>query len=126
MITTYTRHISRLSHANRYSDKNKQKHIPNFLHLSLRLSADNLAIWYDKAFVHVNLKELDEADKCYDEMLKRDPNQADALCGKGYIRIEKKDHVEAIKLFDSALEIDKDNPTIWTSKGRALEVIGDF
>jgi tetratricopeptide (TPR) repeat protein len=70
--------------------------------------------------------ELDEADKCYDEMLKRDPNQADALCGKGCIRIEKKDHVEAIKLFDSALEIDKDNPTIWTNKGRALEVIGDF
>jgi tetratricopeptide (TPR) repeat protein len=74
---------------------------------------------YDKAFAHMSLSELDEAETCYDEILKVEPDHAEAL--GAVVQFEKGNHKEAMSLFDKALRLEPDNGRILSNKRAALE-----
>ena len=73
----------------------------------------------------MNLQEYDQAEGCYDEVLKIDPNNADAINGKGCVQVSKGNCLKAISFFDLALKIDPGNVQILMNKGFALEELGD-
>ncbi|MDQ5868326.1 MAG: tetratricopeptide repeat protein [Thermoproteota archaeon] len=76
---------------------------------------------YDKAFAHTNLGEWDEADNCYDEILKIDPNQARVIGDKGVVQASKGNYTEALDFFNKALKIESKNQRILKNREFALE-----
>jgi tetratricopeptide (TPR) repeat protein len=64
------------------------------------------------AYIHFELKQFGEADKCYDQILKMDPNHVASLDWKGIIAGMKGDYKEAISYFDKALQIDPQNKRV--------------
>ena len=71
------------------------------------------------------MRQTNEANQCYDEILKRDPTHLNALDGKGVVQGFRGNFKEAISFFDKALEIDPKNSHILRNKASALEQLGD-
>ena len=53
----------------------------------------------------MSISEVDEADRCYDEVLKIEPNHAEALGDKGTVQFAMGNYSEALLLFDKSLKI---------------------
>ncbi len=76
---------------------------------------------YDKGFTHISLGEWDNADSCYDGILKIDPNHAGAIGDKGVVQASKGNYQEALDYFNKALKIDSKNKRILKNKQSVLE-----
>jgi tetratricopeptide (TPR) repeat protein len=73
----------------------------------------------------MNLSEYNEADECYDVILKVDPKNVNATGDKGTVLASKGNFKSAIAFFDKALEMDPRNIRLIMNKARALEELGD-
>ena len=67
----------------------------------------------------------------YDEVLKIDPKNVDALIAKGFVLFEmgfvdKENHNRSLDALDKALQIDPKNPIAWDFKGTVLFVMGSY
>ena len=60
----------------------------------------------------MSILEFDEADRCYDEILKIEPDHAGAIGDKGAVQAEKGNYRESITFFDRSLKIEPDNARI--------------
>jgi Flp pilus assembly protein TadD len=58
--------------------------------------------------------------------LKIDPNNVDAINGKGCIQISMGNYKKAIPFFDRGLKIDPGNIQLLMNKGFALEELGEL
>lgn len=67
---------------------------------------------------------LDEARRCYEEALHRDPFYIKAQQGLAQVALERGE-ANAVGLFDVALRSDPGNPYLWRGKAEALDVAGD-
>jgi len=57
----------------------------------------------------MSILEVDEADRCYDEILKIEPNHAEALGDKGTVQFARGNYSEALQFFDKSLKMDPNN-----------------
>jgi tetratricopeptide (TPR) repeat protein len=89
------------------------------------MSAENVELWEDRSNCHLRLGQYKKAERCFDEILKRNPIQVEALDWKGIIVAQEGHLRDAISFFDRALEIEPDNTRILTNKALALEQLGD-
>ena len=80
----------------------------------------------DKAFAHMSISEVDEADRCYDEVLKIEPNHAEALGDKGTVQFARGNYREALLLFDKSLKIEPNNAKLSNYRRVACEKIADY
>lgn len=71
---------------------------------------------------HPNLGKWDEADNCYDDILKINPNQARVIGDKGVVQTSKGNYREALVLFNIALKIEPRNQRILKNREFALKI----
>jgi predicted O-linked N-acetylglucosamine transferase (SPINDLY family) len=62
----------------------------------------------------------DEAASLYEEILAQTPDHADALHLLGLVRLQQKDASAALELIERAIELDTDNASFLSNRGRAL------
>ena len=62
--------------------QNKFREAIHDYEISLRLSPLDVGTLYDKVFAHMSLSELDEAETCYNKILKVEPDHVGALGDK--------------------------------------------
>ena len=82
----------------------------------MEIKPDDAETWYNKGNVFSDLKNLDEAIKCYDKALEIQPNYVDAWYNKGLALYILKNLDEAIKCYDKALEIKPDHANALKNK----------
>ena len=65
----------------------------------------------------LKMEEYDEAEKCFLDALKKDPESATAYAGLGviYTRPAKEDFKKAAQYFENALRSDPDDLTVWSN-----------
>jgi tetratricopeptide (TPR) repeat protein len=68
--------------------------------------------------------EYDQAIQLYDEIIKIDPFNVNALMNKANALDHMGNHTEALTWYDSALNIDPDNAETWYNKGVTLKKTG--
>ena len=79
-----------------------------------------------EALAHGRLGELAEAARIYEEILKVNPRQPDALLQLGVIAGRANDPRKALLLFDKAIACDPKNPAAFNNRGLALEGLGEW
>ena len=80
-----------------------------YLSTAMRLDPSNTNILYAMGMYYQDIKEYDEAERYYHQMLDINPNSSDAWNNLGYIALAKGDEARAAELFDKALEADPNN-----------------
>jgi tetratricopeptide (TPR) repeat protein len=73
-----------------------------------------------KARSHYDQGEFQQAVESYDQVLKKYPNDVEALTNKGLSLAQMQKYNEALELYDKALRIDSHSEIIWFNKGQAL------
>ena len=86
-------------------------------------SDDNISAGNDP--VLENVTEIQEALWSYDTALQVDPNNINALDGKGALLFHLGSEVEAMVYFDRALQVDPNNIIALDGKGAALDSLGE-
>ena len=86
----------------------------------------NKAITYDKAVQYVLLKNIKQAHKEIDAMLKKTPNDHTLWILKGDIEYERKKYGNAKKYFQKATDIQPESGYVYISWARYYEAIKDF
>jgi predicted O-linked N-acetylglucosamine transferase (SPINDLY family) len=74
----------------------------------------------DKAVALHKSERHEEAASLYREILTQTPDHADALHLLGLVRLQKKDASAALELIDRAIELDPQNASFLSNRGRAL------
>ena len=85
------------------------------------LSRDDQAARLESALALHQQGRLDEADASYREILRLQPSHFDALQLLASVAAQKKNSLEAVALFDQALDINPDNPFVLNNRGNALK-----
>lgn len=83
-------------------------------------TSDPLAATVAEALDHQLAGRFDEALKLYEDVLDRQPNQADALHYRGVLAYQVGDNEAAIDFLRRALRVDPDRPAAWCDLGAAL------
>lgn len=97
--------------------------ISNYISRSLDAIIAALAtalIHYQSPKHHVESKSL------FQDLLKRDPSNTNALVGLGMILEEQGQYEDAVKLFDKALELDPDNVKILSEASWCRVLMEDY
>src|ERR1700759_1252539 len=68
--------------------------------------------------------QLAQAEAFYDEILRREPNNHDALHLKGLVAHQQKRHEEAVELIGRAVRLRDREPGFWFNFGNALRAAG--
>jgi len=94
---------------------------------ALDRGADTAATWYDIATARERAKDVDGAERAIQEVLRRQPDNSQALNFLGYLYADYNHKVqEAVPLLRRALELDPDNGFIMDSLGWAYYRIGSL
>jgi len=75
---------------------------------------------------YFKLNMFDEALECFDNTLKLDPKNKEALNNKGILFFEKNEYLTAINYFDQAIKINPNDGTAWTNKGMVYNQLRKF
>ncbi|MEC7835083.1 MAG: tetratricopeptide repeat protein, partial [Pseudomonadota bacterium] len=75
---------------------------------------------YEKALVHQQSGEIDNAIKCYKDAISKNPNLWQAQNNLANLILYKGEYDEAIYLYKKALELDSENPIIQNNIGNVL------
>ena len=86
--------------------------------------AANTALKLREAIALHEQGRVDEAERCYREMLKNSPNQADALHFLGVIESQRGRYGEAVELIDRSLAVRPRNPAAQYNRANILRDIG--
>jgi len=62
-------------------------------------------------------EKLEDAAHVFEQVLRIDPDNVDALLKLGYTRFHLDDHSDALKVYDKILDIDVTNSEAWNLKG---------
>jgi tetratricopeptide (TPR) repeat protein len=90
----------------------------NYYQLALELAPNDLPIMFGMSMVLYQMKDHEAYETLAKEMVKRFPNEADALNALGYFYVEQNIKLdEAEKLLDRALDIDPNRYHILDSRG---------
>jgi predicted O-linked N-acetylglucosamine transferase (SPINDLY family) len=79
-----------------------------------------------EALARSKLGELAEAARIYEEILKVNPRQLDALLQLGVIAGRTNDPNKALRLFDKAIALDPKNAAAFNNRGLAHEALGQW
>ena len=79
-----------------------------------------------QALTHLKQGKLAAAEAAFEQILKLQPRNADALNFLGIIAAQTQQSGKAVSLFDKALAVDSRNPGIFNNRGLALQAVGDF
>ena len=82
--------------------------------------------WLNKGFSYVQLKRYEEALKCLDTILARNPKNPEALCDKGNCLLCLNRVNEAIAYVDEALKIEPHDKITLHAKGLCLNALGQY
>src|SRR3989337_4241854 len=61
-------------------------------------------------------EKLEDAVQVFEQVLRIDPDNVDALLKLGYARFHLDDHLDALRVYDKILDIDVTNPEAWNLK----------
>lgn len=78
----------------------------------------------DRGLVFIRDGLLNEALQCFDEVIEKNANMAEAWGHKGYVLYKMKRFKEAEKCHDKALELNPNLIHSWINKGQILSAIG--
>ncbi len=81
---------------------------------------------YNKAYSLSSLGHLEEALECYNKVLARDPENADAWNNKGGCLRKLGRFKEAIQSYEISIQKNPHNATAWSNKGNCLYSLGKF
>jgi tetratricopeptide (TPR) repeat protein len=79
-------------------------------------------IWFKRGVNAGKKGNFEEALRCFDQILKRNPNSVEALTFKATVYLSLKKVEEALNLLDQALEIDNKSSEVLSLKGRVLSL----
>lgn len=82
-----------------------------------------LAARLQQALGHLNRGELGEAARIYEEILKVQPRQVEALLRLGAIAGQRNEPEKALRLFDRAIACDPRNAAAFNNRGLALQAL---
>ncbi|MCW3129919.1 MAG: serine/threonine-protein kinase [Methanophagales archaeon] len=82
--------------------------------------------WLNKGFSYLQLKRNEEALKCFNTILARNPKNEKALCDKGLSLLGLNRVNEAIVYIDDALKINPRDKIILFAKGLCLNELGQY
>ena len=75
---------------------------------------------------HLELSELDKADKAFREAAELEPGHAPALVGQALVHLRRGDQDNAKRFVSQALEIDKNDAQAWYIKGELSRLTADL
>ncbi|WP_013324051.1 tetratricopeptide repeat protein [Gloeothece verrucosa] len=90
------------------------------------LASDSPRNWLDLAQAKVKQEKWEEALHCFDEALKLNPHDYQALKGKGLCLFNLRRCLNAFNCFDQALKIKATNYRLWIYRGKALYFLERF
>lgn len=90
--------------------KNKIKHI-------WKMASDKSYRNYNRGLRFSKINEHDKALKCFDEVLKKHPENSDVHSAKGSVFYRKGWFDKALKCYDKAIKLDKNNELAHHNKG---------
>lgn len=73
--------------------------------------------YWKKGDLCYNQNKIDKALSYFEKALEIDPNNPNAINGKGLVLNDKQDYKSAIDLYDKAISIDNQNPDYFYNKG---------
>ena len=79
---------------------------------------------YDQGAALLRLDRLDRAKETFDRALSLNPQNADALNGKGIIATRERNYQEALDLYSKAIAIDPDNAGYYVNQVITLHLLG--
>jgi|GEM_PF-1617239 tetratricopeptide (TPR) repeat protein len=79
-----------------------------------------------EGYAYINLFRYDEAANSFKKALEIEPNNIEALKGRGLSLHMLKKYSEALEIFNKALEIDPDNDVLLYNRGSALCELGRY
>jgi tetratricopeptide (TPR) repeat protein len=82
--------------------------------------------WFELAYYHAEIKNLESAVACYDKALEIDPRNASVWIFKGLSLKNLSRHQSAIDCYNKALEINPQNAYAWSFKGEALDNLSQY
>lgn len=94
--------------------------------LSEILTPDSPQAWLDLGKENEKKEKWEEALHCFEQILKLEPNNYDALKGKGLSLFNLKNWRNAFYCFDQALKIKATNYRLWIYRGRTLYCLKRF
>ena len=92
---------------------------------AVSLYPEYLAARNDLGAQFLKLKRVDEAEKCFQIVIDKDPKNFNAKFNLGLVRIERKDYSDAIAQLNQAIAIDSTRPVARLWLGVALLESGD-
>lgn len=86
----------------------------------------NPVFYYSLGVAHQELGQLEEAEQCYLQALKKRPKYVEALYNMGNLKRSQKNNREAVDYFDQALLLKTDHADAYYNRGNALKELGDY
>lgn len=81
---------------------------------------------FQEGLAHQRSGRLDEAQRCYRQVLKEHPQHFGALYLSGVTALQMKNFARAVEFFDKAAVVDPRKPEIFYNRGIALAERGDY
>ena len=88
---------------------------------ALKIDPNDVATWYNKGNVLLELGKYHEALESFDKALEIDPNDLETWSDRGMAFTKLGNYQEALKSFDKALELDPDFEPALKAKKEILE-----
>lgn len=92
---------------------------------AVSLYPEYLAARNDLGAQFLKLKRIDEAEKCFQTVIEKDPKNFNAKFNLGLVRVERKDYVDAIAQLNQAIAIDSTRPVARLWLGVAMLESGE-
>ena len=75
---------------------------------------------------YFRLTMFEEALECFNNTLKLDPKNKEAINNKGILFFEKNEYLIAVNYFDQVIKINPNDSTAWTNKGMVYNALRKF
>ncbi|RPJ26613.1 MAG: tetratricopeptide repeat protein [Chloroflexi bacterium] len=82
--------------------------------------------WFERGYIFQEANNLDETIRCYTEVMRLKPDDADAYNNRGIARRTKGDLDGAIKDYNKAIRLKPDDADAYNNRGVALRTRGDI
>ncbi|XRO76969.1 tetratricopeptide repeat protein [Methanocaldococcus sp. 10A] len=106
-----------------YTKLNKLEEALKYVNKALEIAPDTNALFH-KAWLLTFLEQYENALKCFDDVLSKEPNNIEALVGKSRVLTALENYKEALEYVNKALSEDPNNAELRILKGIILAGLG--
>lgn len=94
----------------------KEEALAHFLHLA-EIFKEDAELYYNMGIVYEKLRDLNNAEKCYQKTIELEPDDVDAYYNLGLVYTDKKEFDKAVECFETVLDSDNEDSNTYFNIG---------